>query len=319
MNERIRQRCIRVLPSSQRRRASVALACLLLPCSSIAATTTRTDYSLSQDINSVSFSEIVIQATIDKPGSDPTLFPDDGTSVDGGIAISIADVGTTIYADPKSQEFSNFAGYLMNGSDDTLGVLAGPALPHTANLGLFLESRAFADAGLTPDFAGLTIESIGIEINDLVFEPFGLGGTSFFLSATLIVLAIPEPSTGIDIKPGSDSNPINPSGRGLVPVAILGSDTFDVEDVDETTLGFGPNGVLPAHDLTIPEAFDDHLGDENDDGFTDLVTHYRTQEIGFVVGDEEACISGELLDGTPFEGCDTVELFGTRGTRRSER
>ncbi len=184
MSERACQRCIRVLRPIQRRRAAVALACLLLPCSSIAATTTRTDYTLSQGINSVSFSEIVIQATIDKPGSDPTLFPDDGTSVDGGIAISIADIGTTIFADPGSPEFSNFVGYLTNGSDDTLGVLAGPALPHTANLRLFLESSAFADAGLTPDFAGLSIESIGIEINDLVFEPFGpfglSGGTSFF-------------------------------------------------------------------------------------------------------------------------------------------
>ena len=39
-----------------------------------------------------------------------------------------------------------------------------------------------------------------------------------------------------DIKPGSDTNPINPMGRGVIPVALLGSDTFDVADVDVTTL-----------------------------------------------------------------------------------
>ena len=103
----------------------------------------------------------------------------------------------------------------------------------------------------------------------------------------------------IDIKPGSDQNPINPKSKGVIPVAILGADNLDVLELDQATLRFeaaspsDPNGGS--------------LTDVNGDGILDLVSHYRTRDTG-IDSSGTACVQGALLDGVPFEGCDFVTI-----------
>ena len=103
----------------------------------------------------------------------------------------------------------------------------------------------------------------------------------------------------VDIKPGSDPNSINVFSNGVIPVAILSSDTFDATTVDVTTLTFGPAGASPIHR-------NGHIEDVDGDGLDDFVSHYRTQETGIAFGDTDACIIGATFDGQGLFGCDDI-------------
>ena len=125
----------------------------------------------------------------------------------------------------------------------------------------------------------------------------------------LFNLCNPAACPEIDIKPSSDSNPINPVRQGKIPVAILGSEGFDVMDVDVTTLTFGPAAASPSHDLSKPDVFEDHLQDVNGDGFTDLLSHYRIQNTAIAPGDTSACLRATTLGGAHFETCDAIRTL----------
>ena len=120
-----------------------------------------------------------------------------------------------------------------------------------------------------------------------------------------LVFALATPiKVDIDIKPASDANSIKPKSKGAIPVAILGSASFDVSDVDVTTLTFGPNDATPAH------AVGGHFEDVISDDLTDLVSHYRTRDTGIARGETEACVVGAAIAGVAFGGCDSIKTVG---------
>lgn len=109
----------------------------------------------------------------------------------------------------------------------------------------------------------------------------------------------------IDIKPGSDVNPLNPNGNGVVPVAILGSDVLDVTTINVSTVSI--NGSTPAHN--------GHIEDVNDDGVADLVVHLTPSDFGIDTATPGGTaltltLTGEFNDETAFSGQDDVRING---------
>jgi hypothetical protein len=106
----------------------------------------------------------------------------------------------------------------------------------------------------------------------------------------------------IDIKPGSDPNCFNINGHGVIPVAILGSDTFDVSTIDQTTLLFGGMAVRVRGNKGPLCGFENPYVD----GYTDLVCHFEDDPTNWDAGNAEATLTGKLDDGTDIVGTDTI-------------
>lgn len=138
---------------------------------------------------------------------------------------------------------------------------------------------------------------------------YGLGGDLIFgdYDLTFKTFANPCPliDVDIDIKPGSYPNSINLCSSGVVPVALLGTSAFDVADVNTSTLRFAESaakviGKKDPHSLCSYE-------DVNDDGFVDLVCQFVTTDLAAIDGESSiATVNGELGDGTPIQGTDSV-------------
>lgn len=112
-------------------------------------------------------------------------------------------------------------------------------------------------------------------------------------------------TVGIDIKPGGFPNSINTAKKGVIPVAILSTSTFDAADVDPSTVCFGDAEEASQRDCTVAPGT--KLKDVNADTILDLVLHFNTEQTGIDPGDTQACLTGELFDTTQIEGCDSIK------------
>lgn len=123
----------------------------------------------------------------------------------------------------------------------------------------------------------------------------------------------------VDIKPGSCPNPLNVNSKGVLPVAILGTEDFDVEEIDPGSILL--EGVSPLRwsyeDVATPydETGCEDCTEAGADGYPDLTLKFDTQEVvaalGAVTDGEciELTLTGNLYSGIEFSGGDFVKII----------
>jgi hypothetical protein len=147
-----------------------------------------------------------------------------------------------------------------------------------------------------------------------------------------------EIRAAMDIRPGSCPNPFNlnradfaggrnPKKGGVLPVAILGSGSFNVRDVDVASVrleGVAPLDKKPHYkDVSRPVADPSPCActSEGPDGYLDLALKFGYREIAMALDESAApgrgrtrtlVLTGILRDGTPFSAQDCVVFVGKR-------
>ena len=117
----------------------------------------------------------------------------------------------------------------------------------------------------------------------------------------------PQPQfVDIDIKPGSDTNPINLGSNGNVPVAIFSAADFDATTIDPKTIALENAAVQLKGKKEVPQfSFDDI----NLDGLLDLVVHIDTEALTLATEDVTAALTGTTFDLTAITGFDNVRVM----------
>lgn len=107
--------------------------------------------------------------------------------------------------------------------------------------------------------------------------------------------APPVVTVTIDVR----QNRINVRNKGVVPVAILTTPSFDATTIDPATVRFGPGLAAEAHGRG-------HVEDGDGDGDDDLLLHFSTAVAAIPCGATTATLTGETFGAQAIEGSDTI-------------
>jgi len=226
-----------------------------------------------------------------------------GSDSDGGLGIAIDSAGSAYVTGDISPDCPESA---CTDAFVTKVAASGASLVYSTRLGgddLDFGRGIAVDAAGSAYVTGITFAS------DFPTTP-GAFDTSFNGDADAFVTKLSAAAVvtiRIDIKPGSVRNPINLRSRGLVPVAILSTATFDAKTIVASSVCFGDAGNASQRDCTEAHGRR-HVVDVNGDGRLDLLLHFEVQQTGIDRGDTKACLTGKTREGVDVKGCDSITI-----------
>ena len=161
-------------------------------------------------------------------------------------------------------------------------------------------------------------------LDTLVFQTTNVSGPTGSGPPESEYLVGPTFEVEVDIKPESCPNPLNLKSKGILPVAILGSEDFDVNSIDAASIRLLDVAPVRSNyeDVSAPviDGNECDCTEEGPDGYTDLTLKFETEEIVAVITDVVPDVNGDdilalqltgaLTDETAIQGVDCVVIRG---------
>ncbi|HCY76895.1 MAG TPA: hypothetical protein DHV28_13320 [Ignavibacteriales bacterium] len=173
--------------------------------------------------------------------------------------------------------------------------------------------------GLYPLFTTGAYNYVNIYSNGILFP----GPSSAVEQIIALGPCVPDVTVvSLDIFPTTCPNQLNVKAKGVISVAILGTDDFDVQNIDPATLLL--EGLSPFRweneDVTTPISNGEQCDCTIDgpDGFDDLTLKFDAKSLIGALGEVNngdelvLTITGNLVDGTAIEGSDCVIIAGKK-------
>ena len=199
-------------------------------------------------------------------------------------------------------------------NDDSYQTLAGNSVN-----GNIMDNDTDADndplqASITqPPSSGVVI--LNVNTGNFTYTPnAGFSGTDAFKynlndgtddsNEATVTITVGRQTVQIDIKPGDSKNTLSIKNDKSVRVAILSTASFDATTVKTSPLSNAPKfgGTTPQAPIAVS------IEDVNGDGRLDIVLKFNSGKLGFVSGNNTGCLTGNLTNGTPIEGCGSIRL-----------
>ena len=187
---------------------------------------------------------------------------------------------------PDGNPIDQVYSYILKTGDYTIKVISTPGISPTSTYTLDF-STVNQSMALAQD----------VSIGQIPSQGYGVTMSESGTISPFIPVAI-------DIKPSNYPNSINLKSNGVTPVAILGSATFDVKQIDPMTIKLANAGVKLKGNGQQMVSYENINGDS----FTDIVIHIITKDLQLTSNDTEANLEGKLTDRTIIKGLDSIRI-----------